>query len=271
MNWSIRNKLILIGFLSAIALTGLQGISLYVNKQVNTSVGASDLTNNKLALVESMKRANLELILAAMDSIIDKDEGQIQPERKAVIAESLKALRENGRALADLEDDDARCVELKKRLEAKQQTPDDVLLFTMMRGYALCGDVTNAQQCMQSLGKVSGEAYAHLALAHAVNGDANGILEVAHDARSGSKPRCTSPSHSSHRFLLLLPPTHSFTHIYIQPHPQNFVHRGTGNSRTADRVPRCWRQPSTTWLRSAPPRTLRRCLRPLKSPTCVFA
>lgn len=160
---------------------------------------------------------------------------------------------------------------VKKRLEAKQQTPDDVLLFTMMRGYALCGDVTNAQQCMQSLGKVSGEAYAHLALAHAVNGDANGILEVAHDARSGSKPRCTSPSHSSHRFLLLLPPTHSFTHIYIQPHPQNFVHRGAGNSRTADHVPRCWRQPSTTWLRSAPPRTLRRCLRPLKSPTCVFA
>ncbi len=105
MNWSIRNKLILIGLLSAIALTALQGISLYVNKEISSAVGVSDLTNKKLTLVEDMKRANLELILAAMDSIIDKDEGQIQPERKTVIAESLTALREKGKALLDLETD----------------------------------------------------------------------------------------------------------------------------------------------------------------------
>jgi methyl-accepting chemotaxis protein len=103
MNWTIRNKIILIGILSALALTCVQGIAFMAGARIDTSVNVSAATNEKLALAEGMKRANLELILAAMDSIIDKEEGQIQPERKQVIAASINALKEDGAKLIELE------------------------------------------------------------------------------------------------------------------------------------------------------------------------
>ena len=104
MNWTIRNKIILIGVVSALALTSVQGIAFLVGARINASVATSAQTNEKLTLAENMKRANLELILAAMDSIIDKEEGQIQAERKEVIAASIKSLKENGAKLIELEE-----------------------------------------------------------------------------------------------------------------------------------------------------------------------
>ena len=104
MNWTIRNKIILIGVVSALALTSVQGIAFLVGARIDASVATSAQTNEKLTLAENMKRANLELILAAMDSIIDKEEGQIQPERKEVIAASIKSLKEDGAKLIQLEE-----------------------------------------------------------------------------------------------------------------------------------------------------------------------
>ncbi len=104
MNWTIRNKIILIGIVSALALTSVQGIAFLVGARIDASVATSAQTNEKLTLAENMKRANLELILAAMDSIIDKEEGQIQPERKEVIAASIKSLKEDGAKLIELEE-----------------------------------------------------------------------------------------------------------------------------------------------------------------------
>lgn len=104
MNWTIRNKIILIGIVSALALTSVQGIAFLVGARIDASVTTSARTNEKLTLAEDMKRANLELILAAMDSIIDKEEGQIQPERKEVIATSIKSLKEDGAKLIELEE-----------------------------------------------------------------------------------------------------------------------------------------------------------------------
>ncbi|WP_170134857.1 methyl-accepting chemotaxis protein [Acuticoccus kandeliae] len=52
--------------------------------------------------VASMQLANTELVLAAMDSIIDKDEGAIQPERLEIIGNSIDAIRAGVPALQQL-------------------------------------------------------------------------------------------------------------------------------------------------------------------------
>lgn len=102
MNWSIRSKIILIGILSAIALTSLQGISLFIGTRIGGSVAESASLNQQVTLTGEMKIANLEMVLAAMDSIIDKEEGSIQPERKEVIASSIRTLQTNGKRLMEL-------------------------------------------------------------------------------------------------------------------------------------------------------------------------
>lgn len=102
MIWSIRSKIILIGILSAVALTSLQGISFFTGARVGDSVTESESLNQQVTLTSEMKIANLEMVLAAMDSIIDKEEGSIQPERKEVIAASISTLQSNGNQLLTL-------------------------------------------------------------------------------------------------------------------------------------------------------------------------
>ena len=102
MNWTIRNKIIAIGVVSALALTCLQGIAFLTGHQIEGSVSSSADYNEQIDLATSMRIANVELLLAAMDSIIDKDEGQIQPERKEVIAASIEMLKKKGARLLEV-------------------------------------------------------------------------------------------------------------------------------------------------------------------------
>ena len=102
MNWTIRTKIIAIGVVSALALTCLQGIAFLTGHKIEGSVTNSASYNEQIDLATAMRIANVELLLAAMDSIIDKDEGQIQPERKEVIAASLETLRKKGARLLEL-------------------------------------------------------------------------------------------------------------------------------------------------------------------------
>tara|TARA_R110002072_G_scaffold254680_3_gene413554 strand:- start:1216 stop:2616 length:1401 start_codon:yes stop_codon:yes gene_type:complete len=99
VNMTIRAKIILIGILSVVAMTVLQGMSLFVGRQVDATVGHLDRLQANVDHVSAMRLANVELVLAAMDSIIDKAEGQIQPERKTVMAESVAILKEQGASL----------------------------------------------------------------------------------------------------------------------------------------------------------------------------
>ena len=117
MNWTIRTKIVLIAVLSAIALTAQQGISLFTGNQIGLSVERSDSLNTRVSLANEMKLANLEMVLAAMDTIIDKDEGQIQPERKQVIAESIAILKESGAKLLEQATTDAERDALREIME----------------------------------------------------------------------------------------------------------------------------------------------------------
>jgi methyl-accepting chemotaxis protein len=106
---SIRAKLIFIALISGLALVSLQAISMVSGANVDRSVNQSALEYKHVAIITAMKIANLELTLAAMDSIIDKAEGKVLPERQEVIVSSIKALREQGDRLQEsVRSDDLR-------------------------------------------------------------------------------------------------------------------------------------------------------------------
>lgn len=108
MNLSIKNKMIAIAVVSIAALSILAGLTIVTGNWVEDAADDSELRSREIALVNTMRVANLTLILTAMDSIVDKDEGKIDPERKEVIAESLATLREKVEQLAEVADSDAK-------------------------------------------------------------------------------------------------------------------------------------------------------------------
>ena len=101
MNLSIKAKLNVISAVAVVSLVVLVSIAWINGERVEGAVGTSDDKAGQVALVNEMKLANLEMVLAAMDSIIDKAEGQIQPERVEVIADSVKKLKDAGAALIE--------------------------------------------------------------------------------------------------------------------------------------------------------------------------
>ena len=96
---TIRSKIILIGILSVVALTVLQGLAMAVGQRVDAAVSRMGQIQIQVEQVTAMRLANFEMVLAAMDTIVDKAEGQIQPERKKVVAEYITILKDTGAKL----------------------------------------------------------------------------------------------------------------------------------------------------------------------------
>lgn len=63
----------------------LGGISISNNRMVKADTDIMTLRSKELTLVKAMELAQVKLLLAAMDSIVDKDEGTITPERMKLI------------------------------------------------------------------------------------------------------------------------------------------------------------------------------------------
>ncbi|MBW6422702.1 methyl-accepting chemotaxis protein [Rhizobium sp. XQZ8] len=75
----------------------------YEGKQVDAALERATEIQRQVDVANEMRIANLQLVLAAMDTIIDADEKQVEPSRLKNINESVKMLSSNGsdlRALA---------------------------------------------------------------------------------------------------------------------------------------------------------------------------
>ena len=99
MNWTIKHKMIAIGTVAALSLAAQAGLSWYFGQSIAGKVAEAENAAQQLEYVNDMKAANLEMVLMAMDWIIDKAEGQIQPERVEIIANNARILRETGGVL----------------------------------------------------------------------------------------------------------------------------------------------------------------------------
>jgi len=101
---SIAKKLGLAGGISILALLILFSVMFFANRTVDSSTAMSQLRNHQLNTVNEMEKSTIELLLAAMDSIIDKDHGSIDKERMDSISRSASFLKINLPVLAEAAD-----------------------------------------------------------------------------------------------------------------------------------------------------------------------
>lgn len=115
---SIAGRNTILAAISAIAFLILGGIAISANQIVETAIQREGELAHLNDSVAGMKVASRELLLAAMDTIVDKDEGVVDPERKKIIQASLEQLG-NG------------IIELEKNPILADQLP----LITQLKGY----------------------------------------------------------------------------------------------------------------------------------------
>ena len=101
---TIKQKLIAVGAISVAALILVAGIGIGSEAQVESATEENELRQVQLANVNEMRRETLEIMLAAMDSLVDKDEGTILPERRETIEKNIGMLRENVKTLIEAAD-----------------------------------------------------------------------------------------------------------------------------------------------------------------------
>ncbi|MBF0166595.1 MAG: HAMP domain-containing protein [Alphaproteobacteria bacterium] len=104
MQGSIKSKLVVLGFVALLGQTVLAGSSLWVNAILKESFSFAEMRGEQLAAVEEMRRETLTIMLAAMDSIIDKDEGKIQSERMQNMTRGLGVMEAGVKTLAKYAD-----------------------------------------------------------------------------------------------------------------------------------------------------------------------
>ncbi len=104
MNLSIAKKMVLLGGAIMVAMGLMGGISLYSNTSIKSYSQMQTERNAQIEVVNNIMQAQLQLMLAAMDSIVDKDEGRIDPERMAVIDKNVSFINESLFSLEELAD-----------------------------------------------------------------------------------------------------------------------------------------------------------------------
>ncbi|HQF31839.1 MAG TPA: methyl-accepting chemotaxis protein, partial [Hyphomicrobiales bacterium] len=90
---TIRSRLYLIGGVVISGFLVLAGIGWYEGEKVKTAMDEAAKLRAEIAEISRMRLAGVELVLAAMDSIIDRDEGAIQPERQMIITSAIGTIR----------------------------------------------------------------------------------------------------------------------------------------------------------------------------------
>ena len=91
--FTIKNRFRLIAGAAAVAIGVITATAVITSNMVAGAVEEQSRVENVNAKLSEMSIAGRELLLAAMDSIIDQQEGEIQPERVVIIDQSLVVLR----------------------------------------------------------------------------------------------------------------------------------------------------------------------------------
>jgi methyl-accepting chemotaxis protein len=104
MSLSVRKKIFLIGLILFIGLCIWGGNSFLTNRGVKKAVKRAALRSYQIEIVRNLEQAQLSLMLAAMGSIVDKQDGEVSAERMQIINSSLKYIQDNLGALEKLVD-----------------------------------------------------------------------------------------------------------------------------------------------------------------------
>ncbi|WP_439627818.1 methyl-accepting chemotaxis protein [Shinella sp.] len=95
---SVSSRLATLGAAAFIGFGAMLAAGWYGGTTIRAASEAAVSIQNNVDQVEAMRLANVDLVLVAMDSIIDRDEKAIQPARLETIAASLKTLKDGSEA-----------------------------------------------------------------------------------------------------------------------------------------------------------------------------
>src|SRR5687768_8428195 len=95
---SIAGRLRLVMCLAAAAFVAMAGMAWVQGQRVIDSMAVADRLHAGLGEIAVARLANVRLVLAAMDSIIDRDDGAVSPERLKIIADEVGLLRPMAKA-----------------------------------------------------------------------------------------------------------------------------------------------------------------------------
>ena len=104
MSWTIGKKMFLIGIIAVFGVIILSGNNFMTNWSIHQAAELEALRTEQIETVDKTIEAQLTLILAAMDAIIDKDDGDISPERMEAINKNVDVINSNLSHIAELSD-----------------------------------------------------------------------------------------------------------------------------------------------------------------------
>jgi methyl-accepting chemotaxis protein len=103
---TVGKKMFLIGVILVVGIFILGGNSYFTNKRVKNATAESMLRSEQIETVRSIQLAQIALMLDAMDSIVDKDNGKIGADRMASIQQHTKFINSKLDQLDRLADHD---------------------------------------------------------------------------------------------------------------------------------------------------------------------
>jgi len=102
---SIGGRLRTLGLAAIVGISSMLAVGWYQNHQLDAALHRAIDIQSGLQTVNEMRLANSALVLAAMDTIIDRSDGRISPERLAIITDAAKQLTDGEGTLRQLADD----------------------------------------------------------------------------------------------------------------------------------------------------------------------
>ena len=97
---SVKQRLMTLGAAAVLGIGSMLAVGWYQNARISTAIQDSIEIKNEVERINEMRLANANMVLAAMDTIIDRGEGSIQPERLDIINAAVTLLREGAPVLA---------------------------------------------------------------------------------------------------------------------------------------------------------------------------
>jgi len=92
---SVNQRLLTLGVAAFAGFAAMIGAGWYQNGKATAALVHEQAIRDEVTIVNAMRLANLEMVLAAMDSIVDKQDRKVAPERIEKMKTSIALMRDN--------------------------------------------------------------------------------------------------------------------------------------------------------------------------------
>jgi methyl-accepting chemotaxis protein len=91
-NLSVSQRLGTLGLAAFVGFGAMLAVGWYQNSKINEALDNAALAQSAIKNASGMRLTGIEIVLAAMDTIVDRDERKVSPERLKIIADSIATL-----------------------------------------------------------------------------------------------------------------------------------------------------------------------------------